>query len=475
MLTSSIEAPIRADSSIISKIIKIRNTIPEKIYSSTKNETLKKKNLIVNSSTESSMDETDNSEKDVYTYGCKSNICIKDIYTCLHELDEQKSKEILDDYFYCDNFAFETNSNQVNGLKSNATKYRNKNIEFGDWQDGLSEWKAIHAYPSFKQYIQTIKTKLKNKKNDLEFDAELGFLVPSFRQKIVQQKPPVNSSNMNPANLNTLNNSYASNKLIKELNRIASSQIDPSRRSSSAASNRRCLSIKPAALPFSASNENNFYSNLQLRSDELDRVRNQKNFRLDYKSLSSKLAQEHLNNLHPNSNKANKLVSLDEVDKLDSDEDLLSSNYTFHKSESDTLLKNSGFLINNNHSLNNISSKLLKVSSFSVNNQPLSANEILEKHKFYLDNDFSEINQPFSKVNPYKSKKVNNSLINKSSSVNTNSSNGMYTHNSPKADSRSLEIDLSVTNSTSTPGATSLPPIVSGKRINLPLGQHRYL
>ncbi|RNA18120.1 hypothetical protein BpHYR1_022497 [Brachionus plicatilis] len=468
MLASAIEAipsPRLADSSLISKLIKIRSTIPEKIYSTSKRDNLSKKNVVINTSTDSSMNETENSEQDVEAYGCTSNLNVKEIYNCLHELDDQKSKEILDDYFYNDNFVYETNANQASG-KSSQVKPKNRAAEFGEWQDGLSEWQATHAYPSFKNYIQSIKIKFKNRKNDLEFDPELGFFVPSFRLKVIQQKAPLNSSNMNSANFNTLNNPYASNKLLKELNRIALNQHDPSRRSSSAASNKRCLSIKPASLPFSASNENNFYSQLQLRSDELDRARGQKNFRLDYKSLSSKLAQEHLSNLQPI--RPNQLVSLDEVDKLDSDEDLMSSKYTFHKSDSDSLLKNSGYLVNNNHSLNNISSKLLKVSTFSVNNQPLSANEILEKHKFYLDSDFGEINQPCGKVNPYKCKKPNH----KPSGISGSSNNALYTHHSPKADTRSLDIDLSVTNSAVTSGSTTLPPIVSGKRINLPLGQH---
>lgn len=474
MLASTIEAvqsQIRTDSSLIPKFIKIRSTIQEKKYSNTKN--LKKNVTISSSSAGSSIDETNNTEDcDNTNTGCKSNINIREIYNCLHELDEQKSKEILDDYLYNDNFLYEANLNQII-TRPNVAKIKNRNIELNDWQDGMNEWQATHPYPSFKNYIQALKIKLKNRKNDSEFDPELGFFVPQFKNKIIQQKLPQNSSNMNSANLNTLNNTYASNKLIKELNKIASSNFDPSRRSNSATSNKRCLTVKPATLPFQTSNEDNFCSQLQLRSDELDRVRGQKNFRIDYKSLSCKLAQEHLNNLQPN--KLNNLVSLDEIDKFGSEEDFVSSKNTFHKSESDNFLKNNGYLINNNHSLNNINSKILKVSSFNVNNQPLNANEIIEKHKFYLDGDLNEINQSFIKVNSYKSKKNNNSSLNKPVGTSTNSNNALYTHNSPKTDARSLDFDLSVTNSAVTSGSTSLPPIVSGKRINLPLGQHRYL
>lgn len=474
MLTSTIEAiqsQIRTDSSSIPKFIKIRSSIQDKKYPTSKN--LKKNATISTSSAGSSMDEINNSENcDETNVGCKSNINVKEIYNCLHELDEQKSKEIWEDYLCNDNFVYEANLNQVI-TRPNVIRIKSKNLELGDWQDGMNEWQAAHPYPSFKHYIQSLKIKLKNRKNDSEFDPELGFFVPQFKNKIIQQKPPQNSSNMNSANLNILNNTYASNKLIKELNRIASSHYDPSRRSNSATSNKRCLTIKPAALPFHASNEDNFCSQLQLRSDELDRVRSQKNFRVDYKSLNCKLAQEHLNNLQPS--KANNLISLDEIDKFGSEEDFISSKNTFHKSESDNFLKNSGYLLNNNHSLNNINSKILKVSSFSVNNQPLNANEIIEKHKFYLDTDLNEINQSFIKVNSYKTKKINSSPLNKSVGPNTNSNNALYTHSSPKTDTKSLDIDLSVTNSAMTSGSTSLPPIVSGKRINLPLGQHRYL
>ncbi|CAF0761592.1 unnamed protein product [Brachionus calyciflorus] len=493
MLTTAIETIPKSvaltEPTLLSNLKLIK--ISDKIYNT--NSTPKKpienlkKNVILSTSSESSMDETQNNEID--TNKCSSNINLKDIYNSLNEIDDSNTKEILNDYFFNDNFIYEPNTNQtpVSSTKPILPKAKNRNFEFNEWYDGLCDWQTIHSYPSFKAYIQNFKNKLKNKRNELEFDQELGFYVPVFKlkppQQLQQQQQQQQTQKIitNPANLNTLNNMYASNKLMRELNKLAMNQSEYGRRSSSATSNKRCLSIKPAALPFSLSTENNFYSHLQIRSDELDRQKNQtKNYRLDYKNLNAKLAQEHLSSV-----KATNQMYYDQ-----NDEDDMRNKFLYHKSESDTILKNFGsssnsYLLNNNHSLSNINSNVLRVSSLSVNNgnQLMSTNEILEKHRFYLDNSDvmlneqvnNEImtNQMYLKSNYQKSKKIG--ANNKPLGVNTGSNSGLYLHNSPKSDVKNADgMELNVTNSMPSSGNTSLPPIISGKRINLPLGQHRY-
>lgn len=493
MLTSALETITSvgiAESPLVQSnvtLIKISNQKPDKHYSSSKKNP-KEKHVIISTSSESSIDDTNDNEEQ--TMCAQKQTCsaltvnTRDIYNGLNEIDESNTKEIINDYFFNDNFVYDPNAAPPKAL---VQKTKKREVDFNDWHDGLCEWQAIHAYPSFKNYVQNFKSKLKNKRNDtIEFDQELGFFVPNFKSKQVLQKPASNSytntntitsisTNANPAQLNTINNPYASNKLIKELNKIASSQYDTNRRSASATSNKRCISIKPAALPFSNSNPNDttMYNHFQLRSDELDRVRNQssqKNFRLDYKGLNanvnSKLAQE-----HSQLNKANQLCLVDDMTKYEEED--LKSKYLMHKSESDSILKNPSFLLNNNHSLNNIGPKVLKVSSLSVNNssQALTTNEILEKHKFFIDNEYSEqvnnnevfVNQIYYRSN--KNKK-HSPLNNKPLIVNT----------SPKNDGKNSDLEICA-NSSAPPitGSTTLPPIISGKRINLPLGQHRYL
>ena len=214
-----------------------------------------------------------------YKLPCKSSSYnTKDICNNLYEIDEQLNKDLLVDYFFCDNYQLDTNTTQPspptatvttaatnntnsnsntgqggnnnklvvvwsNNHSSNTNLYKsvntNKIVELNDWHDGLNEWNLTHPYPSLKTYVNTLN-KRRNKRNDIEFDEDVGLHFPSaFKQQLNQIKqkqiqkeqelegfdylPPHISHNSNNTNLNILNNNVASTLLFKELHKLVNS------------------------------------------------------------------------------------------------------------------------------------------------------------------------------------------------------------------------------------------------------------
>lgn len=586
------------------KLIKISNQLSENINlkSSTKTPKIAKKQAsfsidsTYSTSNSSSSDESSKNTKSLTANPvttCKSSSYNqKEIYSCLNDTYDLLNKEILNDYFFIDNFTLEPTQTNINQITKQAgsTKPVNNNryIELSEWNDGLNEWQLVQPYPSFKNYLNSY-AKRKNTKL-IEFDEDLGLYLPTIKpkqQEIIIQKPHQHnhsnyytgkdtSSNLAPihpnASLNTLNNNIASNKLIKELHKLVSSQSNQSyvqdvNRRANSASNKKYLPAKPAALPFFSANNLNPYAQLQLRSDELDRVKTNfsvlgnanaalnSNFRLDYKLLNQNtnrnLSQQHLTQInqistienfsnqdfrkngldyHFNVNLNKSFEYKDEQEReLEENRQFLTNMMLIRKSDSDSSIKVPQ-TNNNLTSLNSISSRLLKVSPLNANTDPQSAsskqskfylgseidsgdqlinNELFNNQLMFLSNNLNSnnsnnnntkhvqhqvkglaknyrVNQP----NPQTSHTplaiikpliVNTTNLNTVAQMHSGSNSGSTLTQSQKqnllletqsvsSQATNQNLDLNTMNS-----ANSLPPIISGKRINLPLGPHRYL
>jgi hypothetical protein len=261
------------------------------------------------------------------TSKCKSSgYNIKDIYNNLLDIDEKLNKELINDYFCSDNYQLEPNltqqpsatltstlannklvimwNNQKKGTRNNSN---NRSIEFNDWNDGLCEWQLTHPYPTLKNYITSLN---KRKSNKLEFDHEIGFYLPNKKETTNIKKENNNSTSANQQNmenhstnqsdqsnlnvpnkahLNSLNNEYASTRLLNELQKLVKNSsklneikyINTTEAESSTNGTKHNVKkdndVKETTSPTQNIYKNHenlsnlIHSHLQLRSDELDR------------------------------------------------------------------------------------------------------------------------------------------------------------------------------------------------------------
>jgi hypothetical protein len=359
-----------------------------------------------------------------------------------------------------------------------------KNIDINEWYDGINEWSLAHPYPSLKKYSNSL-VKRRNKRNDIEFDQEIGLHLPStFKHRLQHIKqhhaqrleqddylPPHISLNSNHSNLNLLNNSEASNLLFKELHKLVSgqssslnkgsngfqngssnlnsnynnnhhhhqlsnnNQLDPLIRTNSGTNSlsKKLLSIKPPSIPNNLINSqilnsninntnstaNHIYSQLQLRSDELDRVKTH---------VSSSSTQNKLNNSNsssllqltdflkntstkvakpPQTNHVNEQYSSDDISLLNLNRK--SGNYNIMNSSFEfgtTNIANGSEVLNNNNAIQ------IKTNDYQRANLPYSqtqrkvflqkseSDSSIKQAKNITDQNTSDSNSHQSNANP---------------------------------------------------------------------------